>query len=342
VPRTLTHPLPTPAAGTLLGFEHPLARVQQRISVRLEQAAVVGAVLAAGVVAMTAAATEALAAILACVVAEVGLAVSLATLTSDRRACVINLLIEGRGGLPLPVVRRERRRLLAPAHRHERARSLRELTAEAQRNPVRPLSGRPLYTRAVLVAVAPELDAIASRLDAGPVALGGAALTERLLTAHDSPLYGLDAAGLRQELRRIGFALELYDESSSRRCQSWNDAPLEPCATAAFTRSQRPSPSDESTQLASGFAADRAMQGRRPPPSSIPHERRRRCHGTASQSTSAPRPGHRRGPVVCGPHAGGVTPRRRFDSTGRPLGVRQSSPPGWLGSVRLLPVDRLG
>jgi len=215
MPPTLTHPLPTPAASTLLGREHPLTRVQQRITVRLEQAAVVGAVLAATVAALTAGATEALAAILACAVAEVALAVSLATLTSDRRACAIDLLIAGRGGLPVPVVQRERARLLAPAHRHERARSLRELADEAQRNLPRPLSGSPLYTRRVLVAVAPELHAIARRLDGNPVALAGVALTERLLTAHDSPLYGADAVRLRQELRRIAFALELRDEASS-------------------------------------------------------------------------------------------------------------------------------
>jgi hypothetical protein len=210
----VTHPLPTPAAGTLLGFGHPLARAQQRITVRLEQAAVVGVILATSVAAMAAGAAEAAAAILACAVAEVGLAASLATRMSDRRACVIDLIIEGRGGLPLPVVRRERARLLAPAHRRDHARSLRELADEAQRDPVRPLSGRPLYTRRVLVTVAPELHAIARRLDASPVALGGSALTERLLTAHESPLYGPDASRLHQELRRIAFALELYDEAS--------------------------------------------------------------------------------------------------------------------------------
>jgi hypothetical protein len=197
--------------------EHPLARVQQRITVRLEQAAVVGAVLAASVAELAVGAAEALAAIVACAVVEVALAVSVATLTSDRRACVIDLLIEGRGGLPLPVVRRERARLLSPAHRHERARSLRELADEAQRKVWRPRSGRPLYTRRVVVAVAPELHAIAGRLDAGPVALGGVALTERLLSAHDSPLYGTDVARLREELRRIAFTLEHYDEACSPR-----------------------------------------------------------------------------------------------------------------------------
>jgi hypothetical protein len=40
------------------------------------------------------------------------------------------------------------------------------------------------------------------------VAIAGVALTERLLSGHDSPLYGADPNLLRQELHRINFALQ--------------------------------------------------------------------------------------------------------------------------------------
>ena len=67
----------------------------------------------------------------------------------------------------------------------------------------------------VLVANTGELHALAQRLEREPVAVAGVAMAERLLGAHDLPLYGSDAARLRQELRRIAFALELRDDPSS-------------------------------------------------------------------------------------------------------------------------------
>jgi hypothetical protein len=92
------------------GPGHALTRVQQRISVRAEQAAVVAASLAALAVAVTAA----LAATVACAAAELAVAMSLAILLGDRRDGARDLIIAGRADLPLPAVQRERARLTAP------------------------------------------------------------------------------------------------------------------------------------------------------------------------------------------------------------------------------------
>ena len=68
----------------------------------------------------------------------------------------------------------------------------------------------------MLVAVAPELHAIARLVERGGAGLAGVAMTERLLNAHDSPLYGPDAAPLREQLRRIAVALDSGDTRAGR------------------------------------------------------------------------------------------------------------------------------
>jgi hypothetical protein len=101
---------------------------------------------------------------------------------------VLDLIAGGRGNLPLPAVQAERRRLLARAHRRALARSLRALADEAQRRHARPIPARPLYTPRVLAALARELHATAQLIESHRAGLAGLAMTERLLTAHDSPL----------------------------------------------------------------------------------------------------------------------------------------------------------
>jgi hypothetical protein len=114
------------------------------------------------------------------------------------------------------VVARSPRRLLGRTHRAELARSLDTLCEQAQRQVAPPQCSRPLYRPSVLIAVAPELHAIARLVERGGAGPAGVAMTERLLNAHDSPLYGPDAALLREQLRRIAFALNSGDTRLAR------------------------------------------------------------------------------------------------------------------------------
>jgi hypothetical protein len=68
----------------------------------------------------------------------------------------------------------------------------------------------------VLAAFVAELHATARRLEEQPVGLRGVARAELLLTAHDSPLYGIDPRRLREDLRGIAFALQSIENRVDR------------------------------------------------------------------------------------------------------------------------------
>jgi hypothetical protein len=110
------------------------------------------------------------------------------------------------------VVQRERRRLLAPAYRAGLARSLDELRHEAEHPVPRPRWASPLYTPPVLQTVAPQLAETSRLLRRNEVSPAGVAMIDRLLGAHDSPLYGPDARRVSEELHHIHFALCGRDE----------------------------------------------------------------------------------------------------------------------------------
>jgi hypothetical protein len=212
--RMAARALQTASTETLLGWDHPLVRLLERIAVRVEGSAVVMAILSVGVAGLVVGVADALDVVIAAGVTEVLLIGSAAILVSDLRACVRDLIIDGRGGIPLAVVQRERRRLTARENRAELQRSLTGLACEAVCQVAAPRYPRPLYTPGVVAAVAGELRATARMLDRDGVGAHGVALTERLLNGHDSPLYGRDASRLRDELRRIEFALLACDGSS--------------------------------------------------------------------------------------------------------------------------------
>jgi len=201
----------TAAAYALLDADAPLLRVLEQMRVRVAQLAIVVAILSASVAGFMTGVAGALAGVVAAVVAALVLAGSLAMLTSDRRTRVRDLIIEGRGGLPLAVVQRERRRLLARTTCAQLARSLDTLCEDAERRVRCPADRRTLYTPRVVVAVAAELQATARLLERDP-GLCGVAMSERLLNAHNSPLYGRDPMLLREELHRITFVLGAQGE----------------------------------------------------------------------------------------------------------------------------------
>jgi hypothetical protein len=124
------------------------------------------------------------------------------------RDCVLDLMIEGRGGLPIRWVARERRRLLALRYRESLARQLEAVRRIAERPPERRLSPHELLDVRVIAAVAPGIRQIAALLVSDRAALPGIAMIERVLSDGTSSLYGRDPDVLNRDLRRISFLLE--------------------------------------------------------------------------------------------------------------------------------------
>jgi hypothetical protein len=199
-------------ARELLGPGHPLVHVADDRRVMGEQTIVVAVLLTASLLAVLAGVSEARAVVAAAVAVQLAVTWRLVLRASAERDLVLDLVAEGRGDLPLRSVARGRRRLGDPGHRARLARALDALRDEAATPLVRRSSRLPLYCRRVVVAVAPELDHVAQALRRGDASVRGVALGERLLSAHDSPLYADDVDRLRDELGRIRFLLDA-DES---------------------------------------------------------------------------------------------------------------------------------
>jgi hypothetical protein len=125
------------------------------------------------------------------------------------------LIIAGRSDLPLPVLRRERRRLQRPRRRRGLAHALEDLVRAAERWPTLVPTCRPVFDPRRVRAAAPQLRAIAARLRADAVTVQALARVERLLTSGASPLYGREPEELRLELNRIEVELEAEDSAGS-------------------------------------------------------------------------------------------------------------------------------
>jgi hypothetical protein len=195
------------SARAQLGLDHPLVRVLDTMRFVAGQLLVVLAITAASLAAAVTGVSEAIAVAAAAVVTQVGLAGTLAILATTKRERLLDLIVEGRSGLPLAALERERDRLLDIGHRDALARSLDTLRHEAERPILRPPSTQPLYTRRVVAAVAPDLARTSRLLRAADAGVSGVAMSEQLLGRSRSPLFGTDAERLRQELRAINFRL---------------------------------------------------------------------------------------------------------------------------------------
>ena len=145
-------------------------RVTDDMRVMGEQSVVVAAMLAASLSAVLAGVSEARAVVVAALVVQIAVTWRLVLRASARRDLVLDLIVEGRGDLPLRSVARERRRLRDPGHRVRLARALDALREEAATPLVRRSSRLPLYCRRVVAAVAPELE----RSEDAPRRCGGA------------------------------------------------------------------------------------------------------------------------------------------------------------------------
>lgn len=205
-----THPLQSDRrARVLLGSDHPLVRVLHRTVVAVERSYVVSGLLAGSAVVWLEGVHGALAFLLASAVVQIALACDVAALVSRRRECARDLIIEGRGDLPLEAVQRECRRLEDPAYREDLAHGL-DIIRDAAAHPVSwPPAARPLFRVDVVAAVDRELAEVAVRLRGERAGVRGVAMLERLVTDGTSPLYGDRTRPLREELHRISFLLGL-------------------------------------------------------------------------------------------------------------------------------------
>jgi hypothetical protein len=131
----------------------------------------------------------------------------LLVLASGRRRQARELIIE-RGRADLAELQAERRRLLAPAHRHRLARRLqRALDTAAGWDAQLPASRPPASVRNLLSS-ASTVRAVVEALEAESADLRGVALVDRLLDGgYGSPLYRDEPARLRSELARVAFEL---------------------------------------------------------------------------------------------------------------------------------------
>jgi hypothetical protein len=149
--------------------------------------------------------------LVAATIMQLGLAVGLALHAQLQRDRARELIIAGRSDLPLPTLRRERRRLQRPRQRRSLAHALDDLARAAERWPTFVPTYRPLFDPRHVRAATPQLRAIATRLRANTVTVRALARVERLLTSGASPLYSRELDELRHELKRIEAELDAAD-----------------------------------------------------------------------------------------------------------------------------------
>jgi len=196
------------APRVVLGDDHPLTCACEAYDRLIRDAIIVAAALIASILAVVEGARWAAAIVLAATIVLVTVGCIVAALGQRKRDHALDLIGEGHGTMPLGPVRRECRRLRADRTRGSLARTFDRIVDEALSRPALRVRGiRPLYERAVVAAVAPDLRAVSRLIRTERASAQGLALAERLLRYGMSPLCGHDAAALRAELRHILGAL---------------------------------------------------------------------------------------------------------------------------------------
>jgi hypothetical protein len=192
----------SPSPAEALGADHPLARTLDLIRVLLRQSLATSSVLVVSAVGVVLGADRARAPLLAAVAVQLVLAAVLAAVVALKRERARDLIIEG-PDVWLPVLERERRRLLERRRREALASALEDLVRTAERWHRILLASRPLYNPLLVRQVGPELLAIASLLRSATIRVRGVARSERLLRNGTSPLFGTEIEELRAELAKI-------------------------------------------------------------------------------------------------------------------------------------------
>ena len=206
--------------GPLTGLpgNHPLSTAIDAVASTRAQCTNVGAVMLGSIIATLEGAhwSRALAGTAAAALA--GLGVLLAFRVQHRHDCVIELILDGHEDIVLPIVERERDRLLSVTTRAQLADTMAQVAREATSIPRRTVRlTPPLFAPRIVAPGADALLEISALLQAGPTAARGIARTERLLGLATSPLYGDDIGALHDELNAIRALLADHSPSARRR-----------------------------------------------------------------------------------------------------------------------------
>ena len=194
------------AATAALGPEHPLVRAIELERVLVRDVLAVAAVGTLVLVAIASGMVEALWPAAAVVLPMFAFAICAAAARAAVRRRAWDLIAEGRECLPVPVIARERERLLAAAHRRMLARSFARYRMAAQAPPWPRGSATAVRGRTVRDVDA-ELRALERLLEECESEARGVVQAERLIVDAGSPLHGGDPQRLREELRRITMLL---------------------------------------------------------------------------------------------------------------------------------------
>jgi hypothetical protein len=196
------------SAGIVLGRSHPLTRGIDAVGCVSKQWLTCAALMAGALIARIEGDAWADAVAVSAGLVLLTLTVVVIALRQRVRDEAIHLIAEGHEALPIAVVQRQRQRLLSPRTRDTLARTLEMMLRQAVRPPrIMTRGARPLFSVVVIASVAPDLRGLISVLRTNNASAEGVGLLERLITHGDSPLYGREAAVLRQELRRVRSAL---------------------------------------------------------------------------------------------------------------------------------------
>lgn len=199
------------SAGIVLGRSHPLTRGIDAVGCVSKQWLTCAALMAGAVIARIEGDAWAVAVAVSAGLVLLTLTVVALALRRRVRDEAMHLIAEGHEALPIAVVQRQRQRLLSPRTRDTLARTLEMMLRQALRPPrIMTRGARPLFSVLVIASVAPDLRALISVLRTKNASARGVGLLERLITHGDSPLYGREAAVLREELRRVRSALGEY------------------------------------------------------------------------------------------------------------------------------------
>lgn len=194
-------------AESLLGRDDALVEALDRQAVAMVQLSAVIAVLVVSVVGVVADERGALPLLIASAVVAIGFGCRTAMRTFDRRERVWDLIISGRGDVPLAVVQRERGRLLDPCRRETLAHSYESLGDEPSASGRVPCRASVIVAPVVVAKVRPELALIAALLRDDAPSVRGVAAAQRLICAGTSSLFGDDHEVLRQDLHRVAYLL---------------------------------------------------------------------------------------------------------------------------------------
>jgi hypothetical protein len=187
--------------------EHPFARVLDLLRVWLRQSLATAVALIAVVGSATLGAEWAHQLLVPAFIVQVGTLVGVAVVTAIARGRAEDLIAEGRGNLDLPILTRQRKRLLEHRRREALARAFEGAVRAAARGQKILRAYRPVFNLQLVREAEQDLFEIAALLRTDIRNPRGIVLAKRLLTDGSSPLYGTDRGDLRDSLGRIRSSL---------------------------------------------------------------------------------------------------------------------------------------